>query len=113
MQKPQPMQYLGSISTAPSGASKVAPTGQTWTHGECSQRLQSLGTKKEWRMSSLGTGGSPKPCIPPLGLSTSVSPRDFPEPGLGLVMMYRSIQVRKNWPSGTWFSFLQASAQRP
>src|SRR4051812_7371455 len=101
MQKPQPMQYLGSISTAPSGESKVAPTGQTWTQGECSQRLQSLGMKKECRISSLGTGGSGNPCMPPFGQSTRVSPRDCPEPGLALVMMYRSIQVRKNAPSGT------------
>jgi len=39
-QKPQPMQYLGSTNTAPSGESNVAPTGQTWAQGECFQLLQ-------------------------------------------------------------------------
>src|SRR5437868_15389384 len=113
MQKPQPMQYLGSINTAPSGESNVAPTGQTCTHGECSQRLHSFGTKKECWISDFGTAASGKPCMPPLGQSTSVSPREAPDPGLGLVMTYRSIQVRKNGPSGTWFSVLHASAQSP
>ena len=87
MQKPQPMQYFGSISTAPSGASNVAPTGHTCAQGECSQRLHSFGTKNECRISSFGTGGSGKPCIPPLGESTSISPRVSPEPGFGLGMM--------------------------
>ena len=34
------------MSTTPSGLSKVAPTGQTCTHGECAQWLHSFGTKK-------------------------------------------------------------------
>jgi hypothetical protein len=45
MQKPQPMQYFGSTSTAPSGASNEAPTGHTCTQGEYLQRLHSFGTK--------------------------------------------------------------------
>src|SRR5947207_933969 len=107
------MQYLGSINTAPSGASKVAPTGQTWTQGECSHRLQSLGTKKECSIWSFAIGASGNPCIPPFGQSTIASPRVSPEPGFGLGMIYRSIHVRKKGPSGTPFSFLQASAHRP
>ena len=55
MQNPQPMQYFGSTSTAPSGVSNVAPTGQTWVQGDASQRLQSFGTKNDFRISSRGT----------------------------------------------------------
>ena len=36
-----------STSTTPSGLSNVAPTGQTCTHGECAQWLQSFGTKND------------------------------------------------------------------
>ena len=41
-----------STSTTPSGLSKVAPTGQTWTQGEWAQWLQSFGTKKFFAPSS-------------------------------------------------------------
>ena len=50
------MQYFGSMSTAPSGASKVAPTGQTCTQGECSHKLQSLGTKNALTSACVGKG---------------------------------------------------------
>jgi len=56
----------------PVGASKVAPTGQTWTQGECWQRLQSFGTKNECRISSFGRSGSLYPFMPPIGHSTVV-----------------------------------------
>src|ERR1043166_6219627 len=114
MQKPQPTQYFGSTSTTPSGASKVAPTGHACTHGECSHKLQSFGTKNDFRISSRGTRLGGNPFRPPFGESTIVSPRGSPEPGIGFLMMYRSIQVRKyEAPCGTLFSALHASTHEP
>ncbi len=87
MQKPQPMQYVGSTNTAPSGLSKVAPTGQAWEHGECSHRLQSFGTKKDFRISERGTRLGGKPWRPPFGESTCTAPREASPPGPGFLMM--------------------------
>src|SRR3989338_9693346 len=90
----------------PSEVRKVAPTGQTCTHGGLAQWLHNLGRKNVLRISMLSAGSSGNPSIPPFGLSTLVSP--------SVEMTYLSTHVLKYMGSfGTLFSFLQASAQRP
>src|SRR3990172_2125869 len=97
MQYRQPMHRSLSMRTTPSSVAKVAPTGQTWTHGGFAQLLQSLGTKK-LRMTSRSSGATSGGfLLGALTLSTSTSPF--------LLMSYRSIQVRKkNDSRGTSFS---------
>src|SRR3989338_1944736 len=59
MQYLHPMQRLESTRTTPSSVAKVAPTGQTWTHGGFSHWLQSFGTKKLLRTSLSSPPGFP------------------------------------------------------
>src|SRR3990172_551003 len=98
------MQRLESTKTTPSSVAKVAPTGQTCTHGGCSHWLQSLGTKKLLRMSASLVFCLPF-SLPVSMLSTTTLP--------SFLITYRSTHVRqKKGSAGTLFSFLHASMHR-
>src|SRR6266508_4909810 len=105
MQYRQPMHRLESMSTTPSSVAKVAPTGQTWTHGGCTQWLQSLGTKNVLSTSGSSCDDSFEAFPLTLMLSTTTSP--------SFLITYRSIHVRKkNASCVTSFSALHASTHR-
>ena len=74
MQYRQPMHRLESTSTTPSSVAKVAPTGHTWTHGGCTQWLQSLGTKNVRSTSASSCAVSFAALLLTLMLSTTTSP---------------------------------------
>jgi len=84
MQYRHPMQVLSLTSTTPSSVEKVAPTGQTCTHGGWAHWLQSFGTKKLRKMGRDGISSSG--ASPVWMLVTTASPV--------LGIMYLSTQVR-------------------